>query len=243
MKELVIKLPTESPSRANVYQMFDRISHRYDLLNRILSLGLDIHWRNSAIEELEDERHERVLDLACGTGDVAIAAARANKHRRVVAVDMASQMLTIAQSKIERAGLRERIQLTRGDGMSVPAGDSSFDAASIAFGIRNMPDTLACLREMLRVIRSGGTVVLLEFSLPANTILRKIHLMYLRWVLPVIGKVLSGDNYAYSYLNKTIETYPYGEQFCALMTQTGFVAVKARSLSMGIVTIYTGIKP
>ena len=118
-----------------------------------------------------------------------------------------------------------------------------FDAATIAFGIRNMPDTLTCLSELLRILRRGGKAVILEFSLPRNVILRKIHIFYLRHILPAIGAILSGDGYAYSYLNKTIETYPYGSQFCELMTRAGFAQVAARPLSMGIVTIYTGTKP
>ena len=242
MRESVISLSAESPSRVDVHRMFDRISGRYDLLNRILSLGMDIYWRNRTVAELDGERHKLIVDLACGTGDVAIASVKASSHRQVIGVDMASQMLAVAKSKVENQGLHDRIQLTRGDGLRIPVADQSVDATTIAFGIRNMPDTTACLKEMHRVLRIGGKTVILEFSLPKNKALRSIHLFYLRHLLPVIGKVLSGDNYAYSYLNKTIETYPYGAKFCELMTSAGFFDVKARPLTMGIVTIYTGVR-
>ncbi len=242
MRESVISLSAESPSRVDVHRMFDRISGRYDLLNRILSLGMDVYWRNRAVAELDDEQHKTVVDLACGTGDVAIASVKANRHRKVIGVDMASQMLAVAKTKVEKQGLQDQIQLARGDGLRIPVADQSVDAATIAFGIRNMPDTTACLKELRRVLRPGGKSVILEFSLPKNKALRSIHLFYLRNLLPVIGKILSGDDYAYSYLNKTIETYPYGVKFCELMNSAGFVDVKARPLTMGIVTLYTGVR-
>ena len=122
MKENSISLPAETPSRVNVFQMFDRISRRYDLLNHVLSLGLDIYWRNTAVRELDRELHLQIVDLACGTGDVAIAAARAEKRRNVLAIDMAGQMLALAQVKAERAGLQKQVHLTRGDGMHIPVG-------------------------------------------------------------------------------------------------------------------------
>ena len=155
---------------------------------------------------------------------------------------MASQMLAVAKTKVEKQGFQDQIQLARGDGLRIPVADQSVDAATIAFGIRNMPDTTACLKEMRRVLRPGGKSVILEFSLPKNKALRSIHLFYLRNLLPVIGKILSGDDYAYSYLNKTIETYPHGVKFCELMTSAGFVDVRACPLTMGIVTLYTGVR-
>lgn len=242
MKEIAIKIPVEAPSRVDVHQMFNRISRRYDLLNRILSLGMDLYWRSSAIRELDPQQHLRVLDLACGTGDIALAAAKADPHRAVVGVDRAKEMLALANRRLAAAALDHRVSFVLGDGMKIPAGDSTIDAATIAFGIRNMPDTLTCLREMQRVLRSGGKIVILEFSLPANGALRALHLFYLRRIVPVIGRIVSGDNYAYSYLNKTIETYPFGERFCQLLTSAGFGHVAFRPLNMGIVTIYTGIK-
>jgi demethylmenaquinone methyltransferase/2-methoxy-6-polyprenyl-1,4-benzoquinol methylase len=222
--------------------MFDRISRRYDLLNRVLSLGLDGYWRRKTIGELSSDKHLRILDLACGTGDVPIAAALACPNRQVVGVDKAAQMLALAQRKIEDSALGHRVLLIRGDGMNIPAGNGSFDAVTIAFGIRNMPDTLTCLSELHRLLRIGGKAVILEFSLPRNRLLKALHIFYLRRIVPRVGKFLSGDGYAYSYLNKTIETYPYGAEFCSIMSKAGFADVSSRPLTMGIVSIYTGIK-
>ncbi len=242
MKVIAVRLSDEAPSRVDVHQMFDRISHRYDLLNRILSIGLDGFWRRNVIRELNSDEHLRILDLACGTGDIAISAAKASPTRQVVGIDMAAQMLALAQHKVNDCSLGERITLIRGDGMNIPAGSGSFDAATVAFGIRNMPGTLDCLIELHRLLRIGGKSVILEFSLPQNRLMRSLHIFYLRRILPTIGRILSGDDYAYSYLNKTIETYPCGADFCSLMTKAGFADVRFRPLTMGIVTIYTGTR-
>lgn len=242
MKEIAIRVPVESPSRVDVYRMFDNISRRYDFLNRLLSLGMDIYWRRVAIKELDSSRHLRVLDLACGTGDVATAAANAATNRRVIAIDRAEQMLSLAGVKVARQKLSQRILLVCGDGMNIPVADESMDAATIAFGIRNMPDTETCLRELHRLLRKRGKVVILEFSLPGNRIIRSLHLFYLRRVVPLVGRLLSGDVYAYSYLNQTIETYPHGAQFGELMHRAGFAEIRCRPLTSGIVSLYTGIK-
>lgn len=242
MKEIAIKVPVETPSRTDVHQMFDRISQRYDLLNRILSMGMDLHWRRAAVRELDSQQHLRVLDLACGTGDIALAAADAAPQRSVIGVDRAGEMLALAQHKINERASHSRISLIQGDGMRIPAATSSIDATTIAFGIRNMPDTVACLREMQRILRDGGKIVILEFSLPSNKLFRALHLFYLRRIVPLIGSALSGDSYAYSYLNKTIETYPCGEEFCLLLKSAGFDRIVFRPLTLGIVTIYTGFK-
>lgn len=242
MKEIAIRVPIESPSRVDVYRMFDNISRHYDLLNRILSLGMDRYWRRTAIKELDAGLHLRVLDLACGTADIALAAAHAASNRQVIAVDRAEQMLTLAAAKVERQDLSRRILLVCGDGMNIPVADESMDAATIAFGIRNMPDTESCLRGLHRLLRKQGKIVVLEFSLPKSRIMRSLHLFYLRRVVPIVGRVLSGDDYAYSYLNKTIETFPHGAEFGELMRRAGFDNIKCRPLTFGIVSLYTGIK-
>lgn len=242
MKEIAIRLPIESPSRVDVYRMFDKISHRYDLLNRLLSLGMDRYWRHVAIKQLDSDLHRRMLDLACGTGDVALAAAIAANNRQVIAVDRAEQMLELASAKVAHRGLNDRILLVCGDGMNIPAADESIDAATIAFGIRNMPDTGACLCELHRLLRKQGKVIILEFSLPKSRVMRSLHLFYLRRIVPLVGRLVSGDDYAYSYLNQTIETYPHGAQFGELMYRAGFEEIECRPLTFGIVSLYTGIK-
>ncbi len=242
MKEIAIRVPVESPSRVDVYRMFDNISKRYDLLNRLLSLGLDRHWRRIAIKELDSDLHRRVLDLACGTGDVALAAAITANSRQVIAIDRAEQMLELASAKVAHRKLADRILLVCGDGMNIPAANESIDAATIAFGIRNMPDTEVCLRELHRLLRKRGKIVILEFSLPKSRLMRSLHLFYLRRIVPLVGRLVSGDDYAYSYLNKTIETYPHGAQFGELMYRAGFEEIKCRPLTLGIVSLYTGTK-
>jgi demethylmenaquinone methyltransferase/2-methoxy-6-polyprenyl-1,4-benzoquinol methylase len=230
------------PSRTNIHQMFDRISRRYDLLNHLLSLGLDFYWRRRAVDKLDRKPNQRILDLACGTGDLALAAARRlNNGFRVIAIDKAPQMLQLAADKIARRSVNS-ISLALGDGMALPIKDASLDAAMIAFGIRNMPDTYECLKEIHRLLNLGGKAVVLEFSLPSNQILRSLHRFYLRRFVPTVGRIVSGDQYAYRYLDQTIETYAQGEAFCGLMRHAGFVEVIAEPISFGIVTIYTGRK-
>ena len=230
------------PSRANVHQMFDRISRRYDLLNHLLSLGLDFYWRRRAVDKLDQKPNQRILDLACGTGDLALLAAkRLRNDCRVIAIDKSPQMLQLAADKIVRRHVGS-ISLALGDGMILPIKDASLDAVMIAFGIRNMPDTSVCLREIHRLLNLGGKAVVLEFSLPSNRFLRLLHRFYLRHVVPTVGRIVSGDEYAYSYLDQTIETYAQGEAFCELMRRAGFVEVIAEPVSLGIVTIYMGRK-
>jgi demethylmenaquinone methyltransferase/2-methoxy-6-polyprenyl-1,4-benzoquinol methylase len=230
-----------APSRANAHQMFDRISRRYDLLNHLLSLGLDFYWRRRAVGKLDRKPQQVILDLACGTGDLTLAAAQRQRESVVLGIDKAPNMLRIAAQKIA-AGNSESIRLLLGDGLAIPVRDSSCDAAMIAFGIRNMPDTVACLQELHRVLNVGGKVIILEFSQPTSRVFRALHRFYLRRVVPVVGRLISGDGYAYSYLDQTIETYVHGESFCRLMKESGFVEIIAEPLSFGIVTIYTGRK-
>lgn len=232
------------PSRIGVPEMFDRISRRYDLLNHLLSLGLDIRWRKQAVKRLGMGPRQTVLDLACGTGDLALEAVRSGpRDRFVLGVDMASQMLHLAEQKIKQRGLSDQIRIVQGDGMALPLADNSIDAAMIAFGIRNMPDTETCLRELRRALRSGGRLVVLEFSIPQNRLVRSLYLPYFRHILPLLGRMISGDSYAYRYLDRTVETYTYGEEFVALMEAAGFTAAKQQPLTWGVVTLYTGEIP
>jgi len=230
------------PSRTNVHRMFDRISRRYDLLNHLLSFGLDFRWRKRVVVRLDRKPHQRILDLACGTGDLALAAAaQLDSSGRVIGVDKASQMLRLAASKVARRRT-DSVSLVLGDGMSLPFKDASFDAVMIAFGIRNMSDTSVCLAEMRRLLSLGGRAIVLEFSLPANRILRQLHRLYLRYIVPAVGRLVSGDPEAYRYLDQTIETYAQGEDFCRMMRRAGFVDVVSEPISFGIVAIYTGKK-
>lgn len=233
--------PSPPPARGDVWRMFDRIAHRYDLLNRLLSMRQDVAWRKRLARLLPEREDLRVLDLATGTGDVLLALrAGCPRVRAGVGMDMAGKMLALGKEKFEDRGQASALHLVRGDAMRIAAADASFDVVTISFGIRNVLDVDAALREMRRVLRPGGRVLVLEFSLPANALLRWVYLVYFRNVLPRIGGLVSGDSYAYRYLNQTVETFPYGEAFCELMRNAGFMRVTTHMLTFGIATIYQG---
>jgi len=232
-----------APSREGVAGMFDRIAERYDLLNRVLSFGRDIAWRNRLVRALPQRGNLHVLDLATGTADVLLACARRGPGvARGVGLDPSAGMLGHGARKIRRAGLDGTLTLFQGDGATLPYADATFDATTIAFGIRNYADYEAGLREMHRVVKPDGRALILEFSLPANAAFRTLYLFYFRNILPRIGGLLSGDFAAYSYLNRTVETFPYGEAFCDKMRRSGFKTVEAHPLTFGIATLYIADK-
>jgi len=231
------------PERRDVWKMFDRVAHRYDLLNRTLSFGRDVRWRRHLAQLLPPRNELEVLDLATGTGDLLLSL-YTDSGRVVsgVGLDMAGRMLEIARAKVRDRGLSDRLALIRADASTIPFMSASFDAVTIAFGIRNVVDVPQALSEMHRVLKPGGRCLILEFSLPRNRIIRAAYLFYFRHLLPRIGAIVSGDNYAYRYLNETVETFPYGQQFCDLMEDAGFGAVRGHMLTFGVATIYEGTK-
>ncbi len=233
----------KAPSRAGVWRMFDRIAPRYDFLNRLLSLRRDVAWRKKIVRYFPNRAQLSLLDIATGTGDVIFSSLKKDPRvTEAVGVDMAPEMLRLAQEKAERRETRGRVFFLRCDGHVLPFHDDSFDAVTIAFGIRNMHDVPAALAEMQRVLTEGGKAVILEFSLPHSKFFRRLYLFYFRYLLPTLGAVISGDNRAYRYLNETVETFPYGEAFCTLMEKAGFHNVGAVPLTFGIATIYHGEK-
>jgi demethylmenaquinone methyltransferase/2-methoxy-6-polyprenyl-1,4-benzoquinol methylase len=221
--------------------MFDRIAHRYDLLNRLLSMGTDKAWRKTMRRYLPGEGPLELLDLATGTADVLLFLERTSgRIARGVGLDMSAGMLSYGQEKVERAGLSRKLKLTHGDATCLPIASESFDAVTISFGIRNVLDVDAALREMLRILRPGGRALILEFSLPGSALVRVPYLFYFRNILPLVGGAISGDTQAYRYLNKTVETFPFGEDFLQLMRNAGFANTRAIPLSFGIATLYMG---
>ncbi len=226
----------EGKRRANVWRMFDRIAPTYDLVNRLLSFGQDIYWRRAVARSLPEGEGLELLDLATGTGDQVISLVRTGRIGRAVGMDMSAGMLAMGRQKI--AGLD--IELREGDATDIPLPDASFDVVTITFGIRNVVHVDKALTELRRVLRPGGRALILEFSLPESRPVRALHLFYLRVILPLVGGLVSGDSSAYRYLNTTIESFPYGEDFCALMRQAGFSTATAMPLTFGIATLYEG---
>jgi len=236
---------TDNPpiEKSNSWRMFDEISPKYDFLNHLLSFGLDIHWRNQIAKYLPKRKDLKILDLATGTADLLLTLFKKNKNVQTgCGLDLADKMMDIGRAKITKKGLDNWIILKHGDAHKTPFDEESYDAVTIAFGIRNMDNPKQVLREMYRVCNSRGRALVLEFSLPENRVLRNIHVFYLRHLVPLIGAAFSKNYQAYKYLNQTIETFPYGEDFCVLLKKAGFINVKAFPLLFGIATIYCGDK-
>jgi demethylmenaquinone methyltransferase/2-methoxy-6-polyprenyl-1,4-benzoquinol methylase len=230
---------SKSPER--IAGMFDAIAGRYDLLNHLLSGGIDTRWRTRAIRSLRLTGRERVLDLCTGTADLAIAAMRASRPAaRVVGLDFAAGMLRVGHGKLQRAGLADRIALVRGDATRIPIADASVDAITIAFGIRNVEQVAIACAEMRRVLRPGGRLAILEFAVPATPGLSAVYLWYLRHVLPRIGRAISRHNAAYAYLPASIGAFTTPDEFVTILRQAGFSDVQADPLTFGSVILYTG---
>jgi len=231
-----------APSANESWKMFDRIAHRYDLLNRLLSCGQDVVWRKKIAKHLP-EKIENHLDLATGTGDQIFHLWKVHGNiQHATGIDLSEGMLEHGRPKIAKRGLNDKVSLQKGDAANIPFEDGRFDSTTISFGIRNVVDVRKSLGEMLRVLKPAGRSIILEFSLPKNPVIKKLYLIYFRKILPFIGGKISGDSYAYNYLNKTVETFPYGDEFCQLMRDAGFQDVKAKQLTFGIATIYQGDK-
>ena len=227
--------------------MFDAIAGRYDFLNHLLSAGLDKRWRRRAVDALRLTGRETVLDLCTGTADLALAAT-SGQHRakRVVGVDFSAAMLQIGSDKVRRAGPAGRaapaIDLVRGDATRIPLRDATVDATTIGFGIRNVEQPGVACREIARVLRPGGALVILEFSLPRSSALRNFYLWYFRKILPLIGRVISKHPSAYNYLPESVEAFPSPEEFSQQLREAGFGTVRAIPLTFGVVYMFVAIK-
>ena len=229
--------------KSDSWKMFNSIAGRYDFLNRLLSLGQDIRWRNALKKFLPDSDGQTILDLATGTADVLITLSKNNpKIHHGIGVDPAVKMLEIGREKIKAQHLNDRLILQQGDAQALPFLDGTFDCVTISFGIRNIPDLRLALLEMYRVTKKGGRVLILEFSKPENPLLKAGHWLYLQSFVPVVGFLFSGNFKAYTYLNQTIQTFPYGERFCKILKQMGFVDIQPHPLMGGAATIYVAHK-
>ncbi len=222
-----------------VRSLFNAIAYRYDLLNHLLSGGIDLYWRRKAVEHLRPDAPRTILDVATGTGDFALAALRLDPER-VVGVDIAEKMLAVGREKLRRRGVQDRVTFDLGDAERLTFSDRTFDAAIVAFGVRNFENLNQGLREMRRVLIPGGRVVILEFSRPQTAPFRQIYLAYFRTILPLIGRLVSGHSGAYTYLPDTVMRFPEGPAFLEHLRASGFEDLREERLTFGIATMYSG---
>jgi len=231
----------QAGKKEQVARMFDRISGRYDFLNHFLSLGIDIGWRKKAIRELTSIQPKLILDVATGTGDFAIQALSL-QPTKIVGVDISEGMLEVGRKKLKEMHHDQRIELRTGDSENLPFESNTFDAVTVAFGVRNFETLEKGLAEMLRVVRPGGKVVILEFSKPQGFPFRQLYNFYFKYILPVIGRLFSADTAAYTYLPESVEAFPDGQKFLAILDRLGYKTTSCKALTFGISSLYTGTK-
>ena len=221
--------------------MFNNIAGKYDFLNHFLSAGIDIIWRKKAVSLLKPEQPKMVLDIATGTADFAIETLSINPEK-IIGVDISEGMLAVGREKLLKKGLANKIELHYGDSENLPFEDNTFDAITVAFGVRNFENLKKGLSEMNRVLKPGGTAVVLEFSKPRSFPMKQLYQFYFKNILPVVGKIVSKDNAAYTYLPESVQAFPDGQDFLSIFEEVGFKNTKWHSLTFGISSIYTGKK-
>ena len=225
-----------------IQKMFNDISGRYDLLNHLLSLGIDYTWRRKFVRQLSRYTPKQVLDVATGTGDLAILVGSLASVQQVVGIDNASNMLAIAKDKVLRNKLKENVAFRDGDAEAIPFPDGSFDAVTVAFGVRNYENLEKGLTEMRRVLRSGGVLMILEFSHPEAILWKQLYGFYAKYIIPLIGRLVSRHKQAYKYLPESVSAFPSGKDFTKILSKLGVKNVTRRTLTFGIATIYSGEK-
>ncbi len=234
--------PLFPENKNHSWKIFESIATRYDLINHLLSFSLDFYWRRKMNSWIGSQTQQRMLDLATGTAAVPISLKNSRNIEGGIGIDLADNMLAIGREKLAIRKLEKKFILQKGDAVNIPFPDRSFNLVTMAFGIRNVNNISRVLTEAYRVLKSPGRLIILEFSLPRLKLLRFLYLIYLRYILPLIGGLLSGNYPAYRYLNATIETFPSGSNFCALFKKAGFDVVKNIALSGGIASLYIGEK-
>lgn len=225
-----------------VERMFDQIAHSYDFLNHTLSLGIDRTWRKAAIDSLKPYAPQRILDVATGTGDFALMAAERLQPQSLVGADLSEGMLNVGREKVERAGKSGIITMQKEDCMALSFADNTFDAVTVAYGVRNFEDLDRGLREMLRVLKPGGRLVIIELTSPVHFPMKQLFWLYAHVWMPLVGKLVSRDSRAYSYLPATMEAFPQGEVMQGIIEKAGFQSVKFRRFTFGLSTLYTAEK-
>lgn len=232
---------TEKSKKEEVAGMFDNIAGNYDFLNHFLSLGIDIIWRKKAVRMLKPFAPKQIVDIATGTGDFALETLSL-KPTRVVGVDISNGMLEVGRQKMTKKGVSDIVEMTYGDSENLPFEDHTFDALTVAFGVRNFQNLEAGLKEMSRVLKPGAPAAVIEFSTPQTFPIKQLYLFYFHKILPALGKLVSKDARAYTYLPESVEAFPYGDKFASIMKSCGFSEVKVVPLTFGIASIYFGKK-
>lgn len=227
--------------KEQVAEMFNNISKKYDFLNHFLSLGIDITWRKKAVKMLGADKPKLILDIATGTGDFAIEALALNPDK-IIGVDISEGMLAEGRKKLKKRKLDDRIELQTGDSERLLFEDNKFDAVIVSFGVRNFENLEKGLRDMYRVLKPGGKTVVVEFSKPKKFPMKQGYNFYFKYILPQIGKIVSKDNAAYTYLPESVQAFPDGEDFLAVLKKVGFKNTQCKPLTFGISSIYIGQK-
>jgi demethylmenaquinone methyltransferase / 2-methoxy-6-polyprenyl-1,4-benzoquinol methylase len=233
---------SEAGKKEQISQMFDNISEEYDGLNRVISFGTDIAWRKKVLHLIKNHRPEKIMDIATGTGDLAILMAN-SEAKSIVVLDISAGMLDVGRKKIKAKNLDNKIEMILGDSEAIPYDDHSFDAVTVAFGIRNFETLEKGLAEILRVLKPGGLFVVLETSVPERFPFKQGYTVYTKYIMPSIGKIFSKDKVAYTYLSESAKYFPYGEKLNNIFRKIGFSNVKAIPQTFGVATIYTAYKP
>ena len=232
---------SDQSKREQVERMFDTISKEYDGLNRVISFGIDVKWRKKVVNKVAATKPKRILDVATGTGDLAINLAKTDAEE-IIGLDISAGMLSVGKEKVAAKNLDDRIKMVQGDSENLPFEDNYFDAITVAFGIRNFETLEKGLAEILRVLKPGGIFVILETSVPTKFPFKQGYGLYTKTLLPLIGRVFSKDRDAYAYLSESASVFPYGEKLNNILRKTGFTHVEANPQTMGVATIYSASK-
>jgi demethylmenaquinone methyltransferase/2-methoxy-6-polyprenyl-1,4-benzoquinol methylase len=227
--------------KRQITKMFDTISNEYDRLNRVISFGIDIKWRNKVVNLIKDENPENILDIATGTGDLAINLTK-TRAKKIIGLDISEGMLNVGRKKIKERKLNSLVEMIIGDSENLPFKNDSFDAISVAFGVRNFENLEKGLSEIYRVLKVNGVFVVLETSVPQNPFFKQGYFIYTKFFLPLIGKLFSRDKTAYEYLSDSAAKFPFGEDFNNILEKIGFISVEALPQTFGVATIYTASK-